>query len=815
MYHSRRTTLGPRFLPRTPIAVAILSSVFMGSSSFSVGAAVLEEIVVTAQKRAESLQDTPIAITAFTASALQDRGVNNISEIANFTPNLVFDTTSPIGGVSSGAAVFIRGVGNTDFSLTTDPGVGTYVDGVYVSRSVGGVLDVLDVERIEVLRGPQGTLFGRNTIGGAINIISRRPADDFQASIEATVGNEGRVNVRASVDIPLSETLKTAWSVSSKNRDGFVKRPLAGDELGDEERLSFRGAATYMPNDKWDFQASVDYTDIDESAAPSVGVGFTAAFPDGTPGGAGVVGASLVENFSFPLPTGNRLGPLAPGSLSPTGDFFEIVGGGLDIFNQFVVDDIDADVSFGDQISFSKVEVFGTTFIANYHGDNFDLKYTGSYRNTESRFANDADNSPFQITEIVNDNYDVDQTTHELQLTGIAADGHLKYAAGIFFFDEEGTDDVNVPVTIPAPGTGPDGGAGFEAAIRNDAEVDNSSEAAYVQATYDLTDTWAVTGGIRYTQDDKGYAYTQNIGANLAGDPLLFLIDDVAAQLEPGGPLVPGFIPLVGDGTGSVNETFDETQYYFGVDTKLNDNTLLYYSFSQGFKSGGFVLRYVAAVPEVLSFDPETLDSHEIGVKWESSDSRYRVNAALFTSDYEDIQVTFFDTLGGPLTANAGSADISGFELEVTALLTDNIKIDLGYGYVDAAYNEVNPVPGLSSAITKDSKLVNTPENTLSLGFEYATAIFTKDLTFRIDYSYTDELYNDSQNSPFLYQESASFVDASARLDLSENSEVVLWVENIGDERVIVSGNSNFGLGFHSAVPNRPREYGVTYRHRF
>jgi len=131
----------------------------------------LEEIVVTAQKRAESLQDTPIAITAFTATALADKGINDISEIANFTPGLVFDTTSPIGGVSSGAAVFIRGIGNTDFSLTTDPGVGTYVDGVYVARSVGGVLDVLDVERIEILRGPQGTLFGRNAIGGAINIV--------------------------------------------------------------------------------------------------------------------------------------------------------------------------------------------------------------------------------------------------------------------------------------------------------------------------------------------------------------------------------------------------------------------------------------------------------------------------------------------------------------------------------------------------------------------------------------------------------------------------------------------------------------------
>jgi len=315
---------------RTKLSLLIGSAVaFSGTGpafAQSSGAFVIEEVVVTAQKREESLQDTPIAITAFTSDALADKGVNDISEIANFTPNLVFDTTSPIGGVSSGAAVFIRGIGNTDFSLTTDPGVGTYVDGVYVSRSVGGVLDVLDVERIEVLRGPQGTLFGRNTIGGAINIVSRQPADEFEAAIEGTVGNEGRVNVRASIDVPFSDEFKTSFSVSSKNRDGFVDRPLAGDELGDEERLSFRGAATYTPNERWDFQASFDYTDIDESSAPSVGVGFTAAFPDGTPGGAGVVGAALVENFSFPLPTGNRLGPLAPGSLSPTGDFFEWFG---------------------------------------------------------------------------------------------------------------------------------------------------------------------------------------------------------------------------------------------------------------------------------------------------------------------------------------------------------------------------------------------------------------------------------------------------------------------------------------------------------
>ena len=184
----------------------------------------IEEIIVTAQKREESLQDTPVAVTAFTETAIEARGLDDISKIANFTPNLVFDTTSPISGLSSGAIAFVRGIGNSDFSLTTDPGVGIYVDGVYMSRSAGGVLDVLDIERIEVLRGPQGTLFGRNTIGGAINITARKPGNELGGQVAVTAGNFERRDVRASVDVPISDQLRATIAVSEKNRDGFVER---------------------------------------------------------------------------------------------------------------------------------------------------------------------------------------------------------------------------------------------------------------------------------------------------------------------------------------------------------------------------------------------------------------------------------------------------------------------------------------------------------------------------------------------------------------------------------------------------------------
>lgn len=175
----------------------------------------LEEIVVTSQKRKENLQDTPIAVTAFNATALANKNVEDISGIASFTPNLQFDSTAPLSGASSAAIVFIRGVGKSGYQVTDDPGVGTYVDGVYVSSSIGGVLDVLDIERIEVLRGPQGTLFGRNTIGGAISITTTRPAMEAGGQIEATYGNYDRMEIRGSIDTPLSDTLRAKLTCPS------------------------------------------------------------------------------------------------------------------------------------------------------------------------------------------------------------------------------------------------------------------------------------------------------------------------------------------------------------------------------------------------------------------------------------------------------------------------------------------------------------------------------------------------------------------------------------------------------------------------
>ena len=754
------------------MVLASAGVVLLGSGQAFAQNAALEEIVVTAQKREESLQDTPVAVSAFTADAIETKRIDDISEVASFTPNLVFDTTSPVSGLSSGAVVFIRGIGNTDFSLTTDPGVGTYVDGVYMSRSAGGVLDVLDVERIEVLRGPQGTLFGRNTMGGAISVTSHKPADEFQGKAELTAGDFSRLDVRASVDVPFSEALRATFAVSEKNRDGFVDRVLVGDKLGDENKFALRASAVFEPRENLDFQFSYDYTKIDEQSAGSILAGFTA--------GAGTVGYGLATYGDIPA--------------------------GLADLSQYITDGAD-DISYATGATGTELDINGLSLHGAYRGSSFDLKYTVAQRKTEGGFYRDPDNSPHAITETLNPDYEHRQTSHELQLTGAGFDQRLKYVAGLYYFQEDGTDNVFVPVFLPSP----DLAVGFPAAITNRAAVDNNSKAAYFQATWALSAILSATAGVRQTKDVKDFVYTQYIGADIHGNPLPFF----PGAVNKDGVFTPGLLPLVGNGSGAASDSFSETTFKLGVDASLADNTLLYYSFSQGFKSGGFVLRYVESVPDIRTFQPELVDSHEIGFKWQGFDDRVRLNAAAFYSDYEEVQVTFFDSLGGPVTANAGTVEIKGLEVELTALVSDRLLLDVGYGYADAGYTTINPISGLSLTLDESARLVNTPQNTFNIGLEYSLPIGAGELAARVDYSYKDDVFNDSQNSPFLFQEAYDTLNASIRLSIGESFDVVVFVDNLTDERFIESGDSNFGLGFHEANYNRPREYGVTIRYRF
>ena len=785
------------------ILYAITGSVVLLFMVFPVQASELEEIIVTAQRRAESLQDTPISVTAFTSADLQNKGISDIAEIADFTPNMMFDTTAIISGSSSAAVIFIRGIGQSNFQVTNDPGVGTYVDGVYVSSAIGGVMDVIDVENIEVLRGPQGTLFGRNTIGGAINITTQKPSTEEGGSLEFSLGNLDKIAVRGSWDQPLTDNLLTKWTVGYKRRDGYIKArtPLGSNanstglfsdsiarnqrDQGDENEGAARISALYTPRDDLTITVAADITHIREASAASTLAGVQ-------PPAEGGLGQLTFLYNTFDAPNVD-----VPG-----------LGKGILYDDRFVSDNPE-DESFQTGPNGTDVDGLGLSGIIEWEfSDNVTLKSITSYRETEAEFNRDPDGSPLQFTHTYND-FEHEQFSQEVQLYGNSFNGALDWIAGGYYFTEDATDNLRAQL-VPSFGT-----------VNINGSAENQSIAVFGQVTWHVTDKLGLTVGVRYTQDDKellpnffyeadagGLYYSEPGGtpcigslSEAIGAPCLFYGDEGIARTVP--------FELVED-------KFTKTTPRFGLDYRLSDDWLTYFSYSEGFKSGGFNARTTAFREAVLGFGPETLKTFEVGTKWQGFDNRVRINMAAFYSDYSDVQVTVIDDIA-PGTQNAGEIEIKGLEVEATALIGDSLLVNFGLGYLDSKYTSlaplaetVNPV----SQIRKSNSLANTPDLSTTLAVEYSIPLASSELVLRGDWSYTDEVFNDDTNSEILRAPSHHMFNASLAYTLG-NYKLVLWGENLSDERFINAGDANYVIGFLEANYNLPRTYGFTVRREF
>lgn len=740
----------------------------------------IEDIIVTAQKRQESMQATPIAISAFTGDSIAKKGLGDIQQVSRLAPNVSFDFTSPISGASNAASVFIRGIGQQDFALTTDPGVGTYVDGVYVSRSVGGVLDVLDIDRIEILRGPQGTLFGRNTIGGAISIISRRPEKEFSGSLEASLGNYGRRYMRGSVNVPLGPETGMRISLSSKDKNGFVKTAFtpqqqialgaaALTDLGNENRQAARIVLTHEFSDRLSATLSGDYSRIRENNAADRLAGITGTLADGP----------LVFAYN---------------TFGSTPAVIPVIGNDRYTEANYVTD---RDRTYSTGPNGSRINAWGTALTLDLTAtDTMSLKSVTAYRKTTGAFNRDADGSPLVITETSNYAYRHEQFTQELQAVGNILDGSIKYVAGLFYFDEEGSDPlvVRLPVVV---GT----------IYQDVADVRNKSYAAYAQVTWSIAENLSLTGGGRYTKDKKRFLSDQYIVTGSAS-PFLF-----------GGAPEGTVIPLVPRNSVAA-QSFEKFSPRVSIDYRLG-SALLYGSFSKGFKSGGFNLRYVAPRPSVLAFGPENATTFEIGTKVDTFDRKVRLNLAAFTTDYKGIQVTVFENLGAPVTLNAGDARIKGFEAELTALPVSGLELTANIGYLDSHYTEIRANPALVSTpeqiLSLSTRLPKSPKwkGTLSGAYTYALGNGAR-LDARADFNFSSSYANDALNSRYLNQSSYQTLGLSAGYASPEQQwSLRLFIDNVSNERYIVSGDSNYGIGFHEANYSRPREWGATFSVNF
>lgn len=737
---------------------------------------VLEEIYVTARKREESLQQTPVSVTAFGTDDLQALTVSDISTLGNFTPNLnLAFSQGNSGGSSLGAS--IRGVGQFDFLITTDPGVGVYLDGVYLGRTSGSVLDLLNVERIEVLRGPQGTVFGKNTIGGAINVVTKRPGEDFEGTAKLVLGEDARVDTQLSVGGALADGVAAQFSLASNNRDGYVERLLDGGELGDIDQLVSRAALSWAPTDTFSATFIADATRQRQSSMPSL-------LAEINPAGS-VIG----------LYNGLNVGGVA---LTPADAAAAR-----------------ADYSRTRQTGPSRddLDIIGVNTTLEWQLADMTLRSITAYRDMQADFSRDGDSTPLQYVETAN-RVEQDQVSQELQLLGTARDQRLNWMLGFYYYKEDAS-DFNRPrlgsglfaalealpgqvngdacaAPFVAPGcTGNPINVALDLDLNILTEQEVTSNALFGNLSYLFADAWTLNIGLRYTDEEKNFA--------------------IQSFREGSGAVI--FPP----GTTAA-EDWQEFSYRAGLDYQLNDDTLFYASASRGFRSGGFNARPTTE-GALQTYEPEFLRSLEVGVKADLLGRRLRLNAALFVNDYKDIQLLSrsLDPATGTfisLLQNAARASINGMEVELTALLSDRLTLQFGLGYLDAEYDDIGNAVG----ITTDSELFQTPDYNANLALTYDYPLGNgASWSNRLDYGYTDAFFLEAINTRSLEESGYGVANLrSAYRSADGRYEIAAFVSNVGDEAYFVSGGSALdSLGTAEVTPARGREWGVAVVYSF
>ncbi|PCI43271.1 MAG: hypothetical protein COB49_12495 [Alphaproteobacteria bacterium] len=744
----------------TVSAGTLLNASVMAEEQSSENVFSLEEIVVTARKRTESLQDTPISISAFSGSTLQAANITGIDEIANMTPGLVFDTTTSISGSANSASVFIRGIGQTDFTLVTEPGVGIYVDDAYLSHSIGNSIDALDIERVEVLRGPQGTLFGRNTIGGAIRVVTKKPDDEIAGDVELILGEYSRVDLKAHLNLPLSDELLIRLSALSQNRDGYIERPFLGDTTGDKDTTTVVGQLRWLASEDFTADLMVTYLRDRSNGSPNVLLAARAGGPRG--------------NFHNPN--------VAPGLVDEFGDL--AFWGPNQVNDCRCVDNTNVRLD-------QDLDAWSATLNLEWQLENIGIRSISYFRDLKTNFGRDAGHAPFLI--VSTDSFiNLQQWSQELQFTGQMFEDKLSWIGGVYYFKENGFMDDDVRFNT------------FE--LLSGGEIDTESYAIYGQTTYDATEQLHLTFGARYSDETKKFLVEGNrqvLSSNgVAVQPLFRIIPAIEFITSSSG------VDLYG------NISFDVTE-----------DMMVYGSYSEGFKGGGFVQRNPPSVgaqiaaaiaaggtaSDVLGFGPEKAQVYELGAKLSAFDNRLRLTAAVFHTDYSDIQVTVTEGVAS-ITKNAGQADINGVEFELTALPVEGLFLSAGLAYLDASYASLS---GAAREVTLDSKLPHVPEWQLNGTVAYDIPFSTGSLTPRVDWSYSSEMFNDARNSESLKRDAYHLVNLSLtyRND-SVDWEAAVFVKNVGDTQFITSGFESI-TDYAEGSISRPREWGVRVTRSF
>lgn len=709
----------------------------------------LEQITVNARRRSEPIERTPISMTTVTGSEFTERGITSIARIQDMAPNMMFGNVASNAGVANAAAIFIRGIGQTDFSFGVDPGVGLYIDGVYAGNTVGSVLDMIDVSNVSVLRGPQGTLFGRNTIGGAVTVSSLTPNDRLSAKADVKYGTANRINARAFINVPLTRNLFMNFSVGSFMQDGYVNQPYAERQrkMGNQDTRIFKGAVLWRPVDKLTVTLRGDYTRDRSNGAPYVVIGIDPTLSSSV---------VALNNITAGASKTNWASCTLPGCY------------GSKYFSKTT--------NYSTAPNYSNIESWSASATIDYEFSHYlEVKSITAVHQTTGQFAQDRDSSPIAINDLW-DGYSEKQVSEEFQVMGRALSNRLHYAAGLYYFNQSGA-DIN-------PGNK------WVEYLESGGYFKDINYAAYAQATYSLTRKLSITAGVRYTEDDKTFLPDQYIVWGRA--PYV--------TAPPGTRIVPyeNFHNNNARWTPMVNVAY-----------QIAPELMAYSTFSQGFKGGGFTQRLTKIANAPPSFKPESVNSFEGGLKFYGLDHRLRVSASGFYVFYDDVQLLVSDAATiGPYYTNAGSARIPGFELEAQYALGDGWMLTGSLGMTDAHYTKLT---AKVSGLTLNSKFAMVSKWTANAGVSKTISIGRAGtLTPRVDASYRSR-YNADVNSinyAPLFQPKYILVNASLRWvspDARYNFQA--GVDNISNEKYMHWGSFSASVNNFMASYDRGRQW--------
>ena len=614
---------------------------------------VLEEIVVTATRREQSLQDVPISVTAISGDRLERNYPQDARDLNGIAPNVQLQ---PVGAFQNAAAFYIRGVGSSDIESATDPGIATFIDEVYQGRTSTALQDFVDVTAVEVLRGPQGTLFGRNAIGGVVHLRHNEP-DLLETTAGGSVlaGDFGRLDIRLMGNLAVTETVALRVAAKSTNSDGFYKnRTPDAPDLNGQDRITVLPSIKWAPNDAWDVVVRGEYNRTRDDSWANIPYNACRSDPRTTPAFTG--GNDLVIDFIDGV-FGNPVDAAAFCGREATDDSFNVRH----------------DQPIG---SFSNFDIWGITAQVNHYMDGVGtFTYVGNYRDVEEDVANDFDTTDYNLfhTQRIQDHY---QFSHELRFASDFSET-MHLVTGLYYFEQEYEMDQFTRGAFVAPATEIFGGS---------VQL-NQAWAAFGQVDWNVTPQVMLTAGIRYSEEEKDF---EHCGVGF-GNPATR-----TCEIDIGeGPFS---TLLVAD------EKWTDVSPKLGVNYYFDDNIMAYASWTRGFRSGGFNGRGNTPF-SIGPFDKETADNYEIGVKADLWQNRLRMNASAFLMDYDDLQrATIRPAPGGAgqetVTDNVGSARNRGVELELMALITDALSVNLTVGYLDAdnrdwcsAVRGVSPTP--------------------------------------------------------------------------------------------------------------------------